>query len=86
MFSRSVIRHFPIYKSDHAPIMLNTEELSAHSHRGKHFHFEALWLAIDEFQEVVENPWKEGKLILSTHGLRILLQNLVVGQCQNLVQ
>lgn len=55
MFPHSVIHEFAIYKSEHAPIMLNIEELSPQSHRGKHFHFEALWLVSEECQEVVKN-------------------------------
>ena len=53
MFPRSVVHHFCIYKSDHALIMLNTEELYFNFKQGKRFHFKAMWLASKECQDIV---------------------------------
>lgn len=49
-----------IYKSDQAPILLETEEVQHGRGRKKRFHFEALWLSNPDCQEVVKNAWSGG--------------------------
>lgn len=60
LFPRSMVRHFPIYKSDHAPILLNTEAINFQNKEKRRFHFEALWLASEECRGVVESSWNGG--------------------------
>ena len=60
LFPHSMVRNFPIYKSDHAPILLETT--TAHRGRGskKRFHFESLWLSNPACHEVVRQSWIGG--------------------------
>ena len=57
MFPHSSVRNFPIYKSDHAPILLETEIISRGRGAKKRFHFEAIWLSKPECHEVVKRAW-----------------------------
>lgn len=47
------VRHFPIYRSDHAPIMLCTSKPPIEECEKKLFRFESLWLSRDKCREVV---------------------------------
>lgn len=42
LFPHARVRNYPIYRSDHAPILLETEEVKRGLGRRKRFHFEAL--------------------------------------------
>lgn len=55
-----MVRHLPIYSSDHAPILMSTDARPRQSNKMKRFHFEALWLASDECQGVIKNAWEGG--------------------------
>ena len=53
------IRHFPIYRCDHAPILLCTNTSSVVNCGMKPFCFESLWLSNDEYRSVVNEAWNE---------------------------
>ncbi|KAL2926933.1 Phosphoglycerate kinase [Bienertia sinuspersici] len=57
LFPNYEVRHFPIYKSDHAPIMLIVDRRKEEKWRGKLFKFEALWLSKDECRSIIEAAW-----------------------------
>lgn len=59
MFQFSEVIHFPIYKSDHARILLKFGRDKTRHRKGKLFQFESLWLSNDECEKVVGNAWKE---------------------------
>ncbi|XP_021750450.1 uncharacterized protein LOC110716125 [Chenopodium quinoa] len=59
MFPQFSVRHFPLYLSDHAPILLQTEGNNRRRKVNKRFHFEAMWLAKPECQAVVKTAWTE---------------------------
>lgn len=50
-------RNFPIYKSDHAPILLQSDGRAVHTKTKGRFHFEPLWLSQAECSEVVRQDW-----------------------------
>lgn len=57
LFPHAWVRNFPIYKSDHAPILLSTDK-ALHGNEGrKRFHFEAMWLSNPERQQVIKAAW-----------------------------
>lgn len=60
IFPVSNVRHFPIYKSDHATIMLNTETRRMEDYRDRLFRFESFWLSNEKYHDIVRNSWKEG--------------------------
>ena len=51
------IVHFGAIKSDHAPILLDTNPQSNFAHRP--FRFEVTWLRDDQCHEVIESAWKD---------------------------
>ncbi|XP_057248181.1 uncharacterized protein LOC130590175 [Beta vulgaris subsp. vulgaris] len=53
------VRHFPIYSSDHAPILLQASNYFERGRRDKMFRFEALWLSREDCGDVISNAWKE---------------------------
>ncbi|KAL2938555.1 Flagellar hook-associated protein 1 [Bienertia sinuspersici] len=59
LFPNYEVTNLPIYKSDHAPIVLNTEACKEKNKQGKLFKFEALWLSRDDCWNVVNDAWKE---------------------------
>ncbi|XP_057246803.1 uncharacterized protein LOC130589540 [Beta vulgaris subsp. vulgaris] len=58
LFPYSWVRNFPIYKSDHAPILLSADVAPPRRSRKKLFYFEALWLSKPKCQEVVRQAWE----------------------------
>lgn len=54
LFNSYDVRHFPIYKSDDAPICLCTEKHRMEEYGKKLFHFESLWLSKEECKNVVQ--------------------------------
>ena len=58
LFPHTWVRHFPIYRSDHAPLLLGTDEKRNRRGKEKLFYFEALWLANPECQRVVQQAWE----------------------------
>ena len=48
LFQYFDVRHFPIYCSDHAPILLRTTKPQADGCDAKLFRFESLWLSNDD--------------------------------------
>ena len=59
MFQFSEVLHFPIYKSDHARILLKFGRDKTRHKKGKLFRFESLWLSNGECEKVVGNAWRE---------------------------
>ena len=57
LFPQYWVRNFPIYKSDHSPILLSTSDAVSGRGKRKAFHFEALWLSRPECQDVVRRAW-----------------------------
>ncbi|XP_010682933.1 uncharacterized protein LOC104897695 [Beta vulgaris subsp. vulgaris] len=57
LFPHAWVKNFPIYKSDHAPILLSTDSGQQERRKGKRFHFEALWLSNSDCQTVVKQAW-----------------------------
>lgn len=58
LFSHHWVQNYPIYRSDHAPILLSADVTARRPVRKKLFHFEALWLLNNECQEVVKGAWE----------------------------
>lgn len=54
MFPYSEVLHFPIYKSDHARILLKFGKDKTRHKKGKLFRFESLWLSNVECEKVVD--------------------------------
>ena len=54
-----VIVHFPIYRSDHAPILLNSCRMRIWNVGKRPFRFEPLWLSKDECRDVVAKAWNK---------------------------
>ncbi|XP_021759151.1 uncharacterized protein LOC110724061 [Chenopodium quinoa] len=50
-------RNFPIYSSDHTPIMLTVKKRDDPVAQGKSFRFEPLWLSREECGEIVDRSW-----------------------------
>ena len=59
LFPHAWVRNFPIYKSDHAPILLGTDVTTHGRGKRKLFHFEALWLSNADCQNIVKEAWGE---------------------------
>lgn len=59
IFSSYEVRHFTIYKFDHAPILLSTHSNQKEQGDHKIFRFESLWLSNEECKKVVASAWKE---------------------------
>ncbi|KAL2899875.1 hypothetical protein RDABS01_024957 [Bienertia sinuspersici] len=57
LFPWCSVRHFSIYKSDHAPILLSADTQRLWRNGGKRFTFEALWLANGGCEGVVKEAW-----------------------------
>ncbi|XP_021836918.2 uncharacterized protein [Spinacia oleracea] len=57
LFPHFSVRHFPIYSSDHAPILLDASNYYERGGNVKAFKFEALWLSSEECGKVVADAW-----------------------------
>lgn len=55
LFPNINVRHFPIYKFDHAPILLNSSMPGREEYNEKLFKFESYWLTNDECRQVVSS-------------------------------
>ena len=55
-YPRATITHLGAIKSDHAPILLDTNPSDSFVHRP--FRFEAVWLRDDRCSDVIEEAWK----------------------------
>ncbi|XP_021839603.2 uncharacterized protein [Spinacia oleracea] len=56
-FSYYNVRHYPIYRSDHAPILLIASNYYELGDYDMLFKFEAMWLSSEECGKVVEEAW-----------------------------
>ena len=56
-FPKAVMSHLGAIKSDHAPILLDTNPSDSFAHRP--FRFEAVWLRDERCTSVIENAWNE---------------------------
>ena len=54
------VRQFPMYRSDHAPILLDTETRCMEDYKDRLFRFESYWLSNEKCYDVVVNSWREG--------------------------
>ena len=54
-----IVNHLPIYKSDHAPILLKANRTLCDEEGDKPFKFESLWLSNEESKRIVEESWNE---------------------------
>ncbi|KAL2902060.1 hypothetical protein RDABS01_027142 [Bienertia sinuspersici] len=59
LFPTREVRHFPIYCSDHAPIILTAGKETNMWAKKKLFKFELFWLSKPECEEVIRNSWSE---------------------------
>lgn len=57
LFPNAAVVHLPIYCSDHAPLLLKTENVAS-TQKSRMFRFESLWLSKEECAEVVNNSWR----------------------------
>ncbi|XP_021728319.1 uncharacterized protein LOC110695390 [Chenopodium quinoa] len=57
LFPEYEARNFPIYSSDHAPIMVSVKKREDTVANGKSFRFEPLWLSWEECGEIVDRSW-----------------------------
>ena len=87
----ATIVHLGAIKSNHAPILLDTNPRSNFAHRP--FRFEVTWLRDDRCHEIIESAWKDQvagsefiKLYKKQASTRVALQKWnkeVFGNCQN---
>ncbi|KAL2930086.1 Helicase SWR1 [Bienertia sinuspersici] len=61
LFPFLTVVHLPIYRSDHAPILLKAEFYEGRRGRERLFHFESLLLSSEECVQVVRGAWNEGE-------------------------
>ncbi|KAL2935345.1 hypothetical protein RDABS01_018463, partial [Bienertia sinuspersici] len=61
LFPSLTVVHLPIYRSDHAPILLKAESHEGRRGRERLFHFESLWLSSEDCVQVVRGAWNEGE-------------------------
>ena len=59
LFSFTEVIHYPIYKSDHAPILLKFAAQRPREMTGRIFRFESLWLSNDSCEQVVTEAWRD---------------------------
>ncbi|KAL2944633.1 hypothetical protein RDABS01_032980 [Bienertia sinuspersici] len=59
MFPRHEVTNFPIYKSDHASICLQTSTNGNCDRYGKLFKLKAMWLSQEDCWKVVEEAWND---------------------------
>ncbi|KAL2920670.1 hypothetical protein RDABS01_012161, partial [Bienertia sinuspersici] len=59
LFPSREVRHLPIYRSDHAPIILTAGKETNMWAKKKLFKFELFWLSKPECEEVIRNSWSE---------------------------
>ncbi|KAL2936773.1 Protein translocase subunit SecA, partial [Bienertia sinuspersici] len=64
LFPSNEVCHFPIHRSDHAPIMLQAGKNDEQWRKGRLFKFEAYWLSREECEEVVRNAWQGSEIDL----------------------
>ena len=57
LFPNYDVWHFPIYKSDHALILLNTERVQLDKYNDKIFRFESFWLSNENCKNIVADSW-----------------------------
>uniref|UniRef100_A0A803MN94 TAFII55 protein conserved region domain-containing protein n=1 Tax=Chenopodium quinoa TaxID=63459 RepID=A0A803MN94_CHEQI len=57
LFPEYEVRNFPIYSSDHAPIMVYLKKKAESDRCGKSFKFEPLWLSREDCGEIVDRSW-----------------------------
>ena len=82
MFIRSEVHHLPYTKSDHFPILLDTDP-PIHK-LSKPFKFEQMWLSDPSFSTLVENSWHSLASLSSSfslsrfqHRLKYLTSNII---------
>ena len=51
------VRHLPMYKSDHSPILLQAGSSPHEEGVTKPFKFESLWLSNEDCKKVVDDAW-----------------------------
>ncbi|KAL2904162.1 hypothetical protein RDABS01_002872 [Bienertia sinuspersici] len=73
LFPYYKVNHFPIYKSDHALICLNTNVVNVGDNINKYLMFEALWLSKEECWQVVKDAWNNSQSMQAHNGPRLLL-------------
>lgn len=56
LFPNAFVRHIPIYKSDHAPILLNSEGGKSELY-DRIFRFESFWLSSEDCKKIVLKAW-----------------------------
>ncbi|XP_057248279.1 uncharacterized protein LOC125493714 [Beta vulgaris subsp. vulgaris] len=59
LFPQAWVKNFPIYKSDHAPILLCSDSGQLERRKGNRYHFEAMWLGNADCHKVVQQAWGE---------------------------
>lgn len=59
LFPHAEVRHLPIYKSDLAPILPNSERRSMDNINEKLFPFESFWLSNENCEKVFADAWKD---------------------------
>ncbi|KAL2929595.1 Vacuolar fusion protein CCZ1-like protein B [Bienertia sinuspersici] len=57
-FPNARVKHFSIYRSDHAPILFDMGGDEGDKEEKRRFHFEALWLYSEECEGVVKEAWE----------------------------
>lgn len=51
------VQHFPIYRSDHAPILLSMEKWRREDCNEKLFRFESFWLSKEGCRDIISDVW-----------------------------
>lgn len=59
MFPEATVKHLPMTKSDHAPILISTENKNANKTGG--FKFQAAWLTHHDFSRLIKDNCNDGE-------------------------
>lgn len=62
-FAQAKLFHRTSSASDHSPLVLQIFSKKQRKEQGKLFHFEAMWLEENTYEEVVISAWEEGLLL-----------------------
>jgi hypothetical protein len=76
MFPNASLSHLDCIKSDHRPILLETEQTVLLSHSNGSIKFEAKWLKEDGFRDIVANAWTQAAVDLPDSGVRDRLAHM----------
>uniref|UniRef100_A0A803LIP9 Endonuclease/exonuclease/phosphatase domain-containing protein n=1 Tax=Chenopodium quinoa TaxID=63459 RepID=A0A803LIP9_CHEQI len=78
LFEEGAVRNLPKIKSDHGPILINTNGFAPISMVNRPFKFQAAWMHHEKFEDFVHSTWDE-----ATHIVPSLKEFAVKLECWN---